>query len=56
MKIAIGPDGRQFMFRVMFGYRGTDSRWFSRFGNGVAMRIGHFHAMIWWPRGLELVS
>lgn len=57
MKIAIGPQGRQMMFRVMFGYRGHGSRWrASRFGNGVVLRLGTFHAMVWWPRGLQISS
>jgi hypothetical protein len=55
MKIAIGPKGRQTMLRMMFGYRGHGPKWrVHRFGNGVAVRLGGFHAMIWWPRGVAL--
>lgn len=55
MQIAIGPKGHQVMFRVMLGYCGHGPKWTAhRFGNGVALRLGGFHAMVWWPRGVAL--
>lgn len=54
--IGIGPYGRQIKFRFLFGYRGSDRNGINRFGNGYSFRVGAVHAMVWWPRGLELVS
>jgi hypothetical protein len=57
MKIAIGPKGRQVMFRVMLGYSGPGRRFgVHRFGNGYELRLGSFHAMVWRPHGVMVCS
>ena len=57
MKIAIGPQGRQLMFCLILGYRGSGKKWGKiNFGNGFTLRAGNVALHIWRPRGNDLGS
>jgi hypothetical protein len=57
MKIAIGPKGRQTMFKLIVGYRGYGKQWGKiSFGNGFTLRAGSLALHIWQPRGVACVN